>query len=280
MAETSIIFQMNTYVSFRDHQSNAAYYLEQDPVHVKLYGGQRPQYPYHGQRSDWLKECLDNESGSLNRLLIAEAANSTNFLCAIILCVSTSNNDTQVSVSRDTNFRRQTFCEGAAASGSRRSSHTSEPCDEIANEITSSSDVLCDDPRDNERLKQQFDVTSSMINQRQESTDESSSIVSTSQQRSSDDSNDSPSDESSSSGISHGIIIDAARQTSLECQSASTETSKSPSPAHQVSGGLGGVGSSQTHPPSGSEQASTSAANRNSDSSSPYYKLNRCAHHS
>ncbi|VDK21925.1 unnamed protein product, partial [Anisakis simplex] len=70
---------------YKDHQSNAAYYLEQDAVHVKLYGGQRPQYPYHGQRSDWLKECLDNESGSLNRLLIAEAANSTNFLSAIIL---------------------------------------------------------------------------------------------------------------------------------------------------------------------------------------------------
>ncbi|KHN87654.1 Zinc finger SWIM domain-containing protein 8 [Toxocara canis] len=202
---------------YKDHQSNAAYYLEQDPVHNKLFGGQRPQYPYHGQCSDWLRGSVEN-----------------------------------VSVAHEEGFRRQASCDSAG------SSQGSQPFDESRTENSGS--VLSDD-----REVEQLSEGSASMNR--ESADESSSFVSTSRRRSTDEGNDSPSEESSSSGISRGIVLEATHLSPMGSQSASAGTSKSPSPAHHV-----GASSSQKEAVA---DAPPTPALRTTDSSSPYYRLNR-----
>uniref|UniRef100_F1KPY7 Zinc finger SWIM domain-containing protein n=1 Tax=Ascaris suum TaxID=6253 RepID=F1KPY7_ASCSU len=202
---------------YKDHQSNAAYYLEQDPIHNKLFGVQRPHYPYHGQCSDWLQGSVENIPAVVN----------------------------------EESFRRQTSCDSAG------SSQGSQQCDETRTETASS--VVSDD-REVEQLSE------GSVNLNRESTDESSSSVSMGHRRSTDESNDSPSDESTSSGISRGIVLEAAKLTPPESQCASAGTSKSPSPAHHVPISC----SSQKE----ADAPSTSAI-RSNDSSSPYYRLNR-----
>uniref|UniRef100_A0A914R1P6 Uncharacterized protein n=1 Tax=Parascaris equorum TaxID=6256 RepID=A0A914R1P6_PAREQ len=154
-------------------------------------------------------------------------------------------------VANEESFRRQASCDSAG------SSQGSQQCDETRTETASS--VVSDD-REVEQLSE------GSVNLNRESTDESSSSVSMGHRQSTDESNDSPSDESTSSGISRGIVLEAAKITPPESQCASAGTSKSPSPAHHVAIPC----SSQKE----ADAPSTSAI-RSNDSSSPYYRLNR-----
>lgn len=48
---------------FRDHLSNAAYFIEQDVTHNRHFSGQRPKFPPHGQDAQWLKENAPQQCG-------------------------------------------------------------------------------------------------------------------------------------------------------------------------------------------------------------------------